>query len=105
MAKVIFEFDDGNDEDDSINFITNRYKIRSALYDLQDLHRKLYNGKIYDADMVVVKDGKILTEDDYKKYQEMGEYPVKGTKHYIDYDYIERELDDILNDIRFLLDY
>ena len=104
MSKVIFEFNENKDRDD-INIIVNRHKIVYALQQIQDLHRKIYNGKLYDDVTINVKDGKVLTEEDYKRFQEDGEYPVKGTKEYLDSDYIERELDSALEHIYNLLDY
>ena len=103
MAKVVFEFDDTDDEMDDINFIVNRNKIRCALYDIQDLFRRIYNGKLY-SEVITIKDGKVLTEEDYKNYADAGEYPVKDTHQYIDYDFIENELDKALEDVRYFLD-
>lgn len=102
MAKVVFEFDDENDEMDDINFIVNRNKIRCALYDIQDLFRRIYNGKLY-SEVISVKDGKVLTEDDYKRYADVGEYPVKGTHQYIDYEFVENELEKALEDVNHFL--
>ena len=104
MAKVIFEFDDEEDNDD-INVIVNRHKLSCALYDLNDFYRKLYNGKLYTDDIITVKNNKVLTEEDYKEFQEKGEYPVKGTKEFISTDYLENELDSILSNVKDLLDY
>lgn len=104
MAKVTFEFDEDEDRD-TINLIVNRYALTSAIYSLQDLHRKIYNGKLYDDVVIHVKDNKVLTDEDYKRFQEAGEYPVKGTKEYIDSDFIERELSNALEHTYNLLDY
>ena len=102
MAKVTFEFDDQEDNYDVL-LVTNRHKMVGALYKLDELYRKLYNGKLYTDELITVKDGKVLTEDDYKKYAEDGEYPVKNTKEYISTDFIETELDDALYDIKHIL--
>lgn len=104
MAKVTFEFNDEEDNDD-INIIVNRHKLSYALYELNDFYRKLYNGKLYTDDIITVKDNKVLTKEDYTKFQEEGEYPVKGTKEFISTDYLENELDNILNNVRDLLEY
>lgn len=104
MAKVTFEFDD-EEENDEINLVVNRHKLEYAIYELNDFYRNLYNGKLYTDDIITVKDNKVLTEEDYKKFQEKGEYPVKGTKEFIGTDYLENELDNILNKVRDLLDY
>lgn len=103
MAKVIFEFDDNEDGND-ILLIANRSKIYCALYELNNFYRNLYNGKLYTEDIITVKDNKVLTDADYKKFQEAGDYPVKGTVEYIKTDYIENILGDALQDIVSLLD-
>ena len=102
MAKVTFEFDD-EEENDEINLVVNRHKLECAIYELNDFYRNLYNGKLYTDDIITVKDNKVLTEEDYKEFQEKGEYPVKGTKEFIGTDYLENELNDILNDVRYIL--
>lgn len=104
MARVTFEFDD-EEENDEINLVVNRHKLECAIYELNDFYRNLYNGKLYTDDIITVKDNKVLTEEDYKEFQEKGEYPVKGTKEFIGTDYLENELDNILNNVRDLLDY
>lgn len=104
MAKVIFEFND-EEENNDINIIVNRHKLICALYELNDFYRKLYNGKLYTDDIITVKDNKVLTSEDYIKFQEKGEYPVKDTKEYINTDYLENELDNILKDVRDLIEY
>jgi len=103
MAKVTFEFDDIEDNDD-VKLVVDRHKLICLIYDIQDLYRRIYNGKLNDDEYITVKDGKVLTEDDYKKFQDAGEYPVKDTKEYIDSDFIENELDRALEDVRHLLD-
>lgn len=103
MAKVTFEFDD-QEESYEILLVANRNKLVSALYQVNDLLRKLCNGKLYTDELITVKDNKVLTEDDYKKFSETGEYPVKNTKEYISTDYLENELDNALCDIRHILD-
>ena len=103
MSKVTFEFDD-QEESYEVLLVANRNKLVSALYQVDELLRKLYNGKLYTEELITVKDGKVLTEDDYKKYAEEGNYPVKGTKEYISTDFLENELDNALCDIRHILD-
>ena len=104
MAKVTFEFDDVEDNDE-VNIIVNRHKLVCAISELSDFFRELYNGKLYTNELITVKENKVLTEEDYKRFQEQGEYPVKGTKSYISTDYIENKLDNILCDVRSLLQY
>ena len=103
MAKVIFEFDD-NDENDEINLVVNRHKLIYTITQLSDFYRKLYNGKLYTDDIITVKDNKVLTSEDYVEFQEKGEFPVKGTQSYISTDYLENELDNMLSGIRDMLD-
>lgn len=103
MSKITFEFDDTEDNDD-VRLVVDRHKLICFVYDMQELYRKIYNGKVYSDDVITVKDGKVLTEDDYKKYQDEGEYPVKGTQEYISSDFLENELDRALTNVRHLLD-
>lgn len=102
MAKVTFEFDDTEEPEDII-LVTNRHKLQYAIDKLDDFYRKLYNGKLYASDIISVKDNKVLTEEDYDKYRETGDYPVSGTKRYINTDDVENILDEILYDVRHLL--
>lgn len=104
MGKVTFEFND-EEETSEINVIVNRHKLMCALNELSDFRRKLYNGKLYTEEIITVKDGKVLTEEDYTAFRERGEYPVRGTKEYISTDYLETEFDDILSNVTDLLDY
>ena len=103
MSKVTFEFDEDENRSD-INVIVNRYKLISALEDLDTLYRNLYNGKIYDPDNIVyiTKDNRIATEEDYKEAQDRGK-PLSGKGYYIKQDWIENKLDDILQDVRQIL--
>ena len=103
MSKTTFEFDDGEDRD--VLLIVNRHKLASALYELSDFYRSLYNGKLYTDELINVKDNRVMTEEDYKKAQDEGQPYVSGTKEYISTDYVERELDRILEDVRGLIDY
>lgn len=103
MAKVIFEFND-EEENDDINIIVNRHKIFCTLYELDELYRKIYNGKIYDKEACIsVKDNKVLTQEDYDKSREKGELYIEGTKSYLSQEFVEQELDRILEDIRMFL--
>lgn len=104
MGKVTFEYNDEEDYEE-IRLVVNRHKLKSALYELNDFYRQLYNGKLYTDDIITVKDNKVLTPEDYKAFQEKCEYPVKGTKEFISTDYLENELDSILNTVMDLLDY
>lgn len=103
MAKVIFEFDD-NEERSDIEEVVNRTKIMCALQDLSDLYRQLYNGKIYDPNNIVyiTDDNRIAQEEDYKKAQEEG-HPLHGKGYYIRQEWLENELDNILQSVNHLL--
>lgn len=103
MSRVIFEFDDVEDMD-AINLLVNRHKILGALYAIRDLRSVIYNGKLYNGELISVKDNKVLTNEDYEKYQELGDYPVSNTKGYVDRDYIENELGVIVDEISMFLD-
>lgn len=103
MAKVTFEFDD-NEERSDIEEVVNRSKIMCALQDLSDLYRQLYNGKIYDPNNIVyiTNDNRIAQEEDYKKAQEEG-HPLHGKGYYIRQEWLENELDNILQSVNHLL--
>ena len=100
MAKVTFEFDEYEDRND-IDIIVNRHKLLSAISELSDLYRAIYNGKIYDEkDCIYLKaDGSKATEEDYKKVRDTGEL-LSGGESYLRQQYIENELDRILEDVR-----
>ena len=103
MAKVTFEFNDEEDNNEII-LVANRHRLAYALNEVANLYRALYNGKLYTEELVTIKDGKVLTDEDYEKFRETGEYPVKGTKEYLSVDYLENKLDIILDNIRDFLD-
>ena len=104
MAKVTFEFDD-NEESYEIEKVINRNKFIVALEELSDLYRRMYNGKIYDenATIYVLKEGRVATEKDYEEARLKGTY-LEGGKTYYNSDWIENELNIILDDIRPYLD-
>lgn len=104
VAKVIFEFDEAEDRYD-INMIVNRYKLMCAVQELSDFHRKIYNGKIYnEEDYIYVKpDGKVATEEDYEQVREEGKFLEGGTL-YLKQEFVENELDCIINKVEDLLD-
>lgn len=104
MAKVNFEFNDEK-ENSEIQLVVNRSKLISALWELNDFYRQLYNGKIYDPENIVyiTMDDRIATEEDYNKALQEG-HPLKGKGYYIRQEWLENKLDDILSDVRHLLD-
>ena len=75
MSKVTFEFDENEDRYD-VNLIVNRHKLVTAVNELSDLFRRIYNGKRYDdKDSVYIKaDVCVATEEDYKRLLEMIEF-------------------------------
>lgn len=102
MAKVIYEFNE-NEEQTDIDLVNGRYKMISALHSLSELRRNLYKGYINEGDMIHIRGKEALTEEDIRKeYNETGK-PVEGTKLFIDYEYIEREIERILDDVYYLL--
>ena len=103
MAKVNFEFNDEK-ENSEIQLVVNRSKLISALWELNDFYRQLYNGKIYDPENIVyiTMDDRIATEEDYNKALQEG-HPLKGKGYYIRQEWLENRLDDILSDVRHLL--
>jgi hypothetical protein len=97
MAKVIFEFDDEKDKYD-INVIVNRDKLLVALEKLCNLRGKIYNAKLYNNEIITVKDNKVLTDDDYKDLQLKNEI-LTNTTDYIDRTFVENELGTIIDGI------
>ena len=100
MGKVTFEFDE--DDRENINLVVNRHKLINAIEELSNLYRGIYNGKIYyrDDEQIYLKaDGTKATEEDYRKANLEGKF-LSGGKYYLSQDYIERELDNILVDVR-----
>lgn len=100
MAKVVFEFDESEDRRD-IDAIVNRHKLLVAIDELSNLYRQIYNGKIYDKeDCIYLKaDGCKATDKDYEEANLKGEF-LSGGKSYLRQEYVERELDRILEDVR-----
>lgn len=103
MAKVVFEFDECEDRYD-VNIIVNRHKLVTAVNELNDLYRKIYNGKIYEdkATVYIKADGNVATKEDYDKANLEGKY-LSGGETYIRQQFVENELDRILEDIRQFL--
>lgn len=98
MGKVIFEFDDIEDKSD-INMIVNRHKMWNALFELGNFRRAVYKG--YTNNEIVVKDNQVVARGHEKL---VPDYDLEGTKGYLDETEVLRELDYILDDVRFLLD-
>lgn len=98
MAKVTFEFDETEDRDD-INLIVNRYKLVSALYDIQDYRRSLYKGYIDERDSIVVKDNKVV----YKDGEKLEDYDIDNAICYIKETSLINKLDDIIDKVYKLI--
>lgn len=98
MGKVRFEFDELEDKSD-INMIVNRHKMWNALFELSNFRRTIYKG--YTENDIVVKDNQVVVRG---KEKLVPDYDIEGAKSYLDDDEVLRNLDYILDDIRFLLD-
>lgn len=104
MAKVTYEFDEDEDRDD-IRAIIDRHKLIYALSEINELYRRLWNGKIYDEKVYIsVKDNQVITDEMWKKAREENR-EIGETESYISKEYIEIELDNALDRVRHLLDY
>ena len=105
MAKVTFEFDDIEDRND-VEAVIGRYKLLSAIDSISELYSVIFNGKIYDPDVeiYVLPEGRVATEEDYKKANEEGKF-LSGGKTYLDSTWVENRLDLILENVRHLLSY
>lgn len=106
MAKVIFEFND-KDEQSDIEMVVSRYQMKCALNEIFEFYRKLINDKFYPSEGVqiyVKKDGCVATEEDTRKAIETGEL-LSGGHYYISQDYIESRLQDLIDDNRNIMDY
>lgn len=97
MGKVIFEFDDC-EEKEEIELINNRHKLICALYDLQNYRRGIYKGYVSDA--IYAVDGKIEGKWEDIREKDFGDAKIKA---YLDDEDVLRELDNILDKVRFLL--
>ena len=97
MSKVNFEYDE-NEENYEIQLITNRHTLMKALYDLADYRRNLYKG--YNNKYIIVKDNEVV----YKEGQKIKEYDIEAAKTYLDDNDVIDKLDDILDQVRHLLD-
>lgn len=105
MARVTFEFDDIEDRAD-VEAVIGRYKLLSAIDSISELLSIIYNGKIYDhnVEIYVLPEGRVATEEDYKKANEEGKF-LSGGKTYLDSTWVENRLDLILENVRHLLSY
>lgn len=91
--KVTFEFKDSND----VNLVVNRYKMINSISRLADYKRGLEK---YDMPgEIIVKDNKVLSEEELKDYNSSFE----GRKSYIETEEVIRKLDDILEDVYWLI--
>lgn len=105
MAKVIIEFNEQEDGLQDVNAAINRHKLLSAVNELRDLYSRIYNDKIYeenDVQIYLKSDGTKATEQDYKQANEQGTY-LSGGKQYLAREWVERQLNNILEDVREFL--
>lgn len=97
MSKITFEFNEDEEWND-VNLIVNRHKLISALYDLENYRRGIYKGYINNA--VYAVDGKIEGKWEDIREKDFGEAKIKA---YLDDEDVLRELDNILDGVRHLL--
>lgn len=97
MASVVFTFDEQEDRND-ITVIANRQLLLNAINNICNLRRRLYKG--YMNKSIILKDNKIVE----KNGEALESYDSSGLEEYIETEYIISELDDIIDDVNFLLD-
>lgn len=103
MSKVIMEFD--SDEDRfKLNAIFNIDKLQYALVKLANLRGKIVNEKFYNNELIYVKDNKVVDTVDILDFKEV-EKAYKDSTDYINKQYIEKELEEILDPIFDYIDY
>lgn len=100
MAKVTFEFEDGEDTYD-IDLIVNRNKMAYALEELKSFRREIYKGYIDSREIVNTNTKQIFSKEDFEKNNGY----IADSKIYIHDEYILQRLDDILDEVRDILDY
>lgn len=91
--KVTFEFNNNHDA----NLVVNRYKMINSVSRLADYRRELEKYDVVGE--IVVKDNKILSEEELKDYN----LDCEGRKTYIEVEEVIRKLDDILDDVYWLI--
>ena len=97
MSKITFEFDEDEEWND-VNLVVNRHKLISALYDLENYRRGIYKGYINNA--VYAVDDKIVGKWDEIRDKDFGETKLKA---YLDDEDVLREIDNILDRVKHLL--
>lgn len=102
MAKITIELNEDNELRD-IELYINRHKLASALYDVSKLRRDIYKGYLPKGLIITVKDNKVLTEEDFNESRKTGKL-IQGTKTYIDREYIEDILLNILEGLGDIID-
>lgn len=95
MGKVTFEFDE-NKESRDIELIVNRYKMICALDDLEKYRYDLYNG--HRDEVIAVRNGRRIERDENKTIEDL-----KNTKACLEVDDVLNTLDDILDDVKYLV--
>lgn len=95
MGKVTFEFDE-NKESRDIELIVNRYKMICALDELEKYRYDLYNG--HRDEVISVRNGRRIERDENKTIED-----VKNTKACLEVDDVLNALDDILDDVKYLV--
>ena len=95
MGKVTFEFDE-NKESRDIELIVNRYKMICALDELEKYRYDLYNG--HRDEVISVRNGRRIERDENKTIED-----VKNTEASLEVDDVLNALDDILDDVKYLV--
>lgn len=91
--KVTFEFTNRHD----INLVTNRYKMINALSEIANYRRELEKYEVPNE--IVVKDNKILSEEELKDYN----LSYEGRKTYLPTEEVVEKLNDLLDEIYWLI--
>ena len=102
MSKVIMEFDSEEDKK-KINAIVNLDKIQYSLSKLVDLRCEIVNNKFYSNELIYIKDNKIISNSDIEN--SISEDLYENSKEYLDKEYLERKLADILESIYDYIEY
>lgn len=91
--KVTFEFTNRHD----INLVTNRYKMINVLSEIANYRRELEKYEVPNE--IVVKDNKILSEEELKDYN----LSYEGRKTYLPTEEVVEKLNDLLDEIYWLI--
>lgn len=118
MAKVTFEYDE-NEEKTDIELIVNRYKMWNALNELSGLRRSIYKGYYNEGDYCSVREAEVpmkhnpdhkikkavqvITDEEREKANMEGRW-IEDSVTYLKADWVENEINRILDDVYQVLD-